>query len=318
MPKISVIIPVYNVEQYLSKCLTSVLNQGFKDFEAILIDDGSTDHSGKICDSFATIDKRFKVLHIDNGGVSKARNAGLKVAKGEFITFMDSDDYIEPYTFEAYINAITKHNADMVKVGYFENYHDKDCKEIKAQDEKCLNTTWDLHYNLERNHYYSFVWNLCIKRHCIGNIRFNERINWLEDHIFSYQCYFNCQKMVIADCACYHYVMRDKERLSFVHDPWVINEAAQLDYQFKLSLNRGHFKDLDNEAGRNYLYNLHLLVTTLYNKKFSFKERKHFADIPLYGLYPFYKEEKIYFNNYIPFIIRDACIRAIIKHKNER
>lgn len=94
MPKVSVIIPVYNTENYLRKCLDSVLAQSFADFEVLLINDGSTDGSGKICDEYAKKDKRIKVFHKENGGVSSARNLGLDHAKGKFVFFVDSDDYI--------------------------------------------------------------------------------------------------------------------------------------------------------------------------------------------------------------------------------
>lgn len=95
MPKISIIVPVYNVEKYLRKCIDSILNQTFKDFELILIDDGSTDESGKICDEYNLKDNRIKVIHKENGGLSSARNAGLDIAQGEYIGFVDSDDWIE-------------------------------------------------------------------------------------------------------------------------------------------------------------------------------------------------------------------------------
>lgn len=101
-PKVSVIIPVYNVERYLNKCVESVLNQTFQDFEIILVDDGSTDKSGEICDSYAS--DKVKVIHKINGGLSDARNVGTKQAKGEFITWVDSDDTIHPYFLEILVS----------------------------------------------------------------------------------------------------------------------------------------------------------------------------------------------------------------------
>lgn len=94
-PLISVIVPVYNVEKFLSRCLNSILAQTYNNLEVILVDDGSTDNSGKICDDYALKDKRIRVIHKQNGGVSSARNMALSVAKGEYIGFVDSDDYIE-------------------------------------------------------------------------------------------------------------------------------------------------------------------------------------------------------------------------------
>ena len=94
-PLISIIVPIYNVEKYLSRCINSVLSQTFPDFELLLIDDGSTDKSGYICDGYAQKDSRIKVFHIENGGVSAARNYGLDNARGEWITFVDADDWID-------------------------------------------------------------------------------------------------------------------------------------------------------------------------------------------------------------------------------
>ena len=118
MPKISVIVPVYNVETYLTECLDSLLAQTFADWEAILIDDGSTDASGRICDEYAEKDARFRVLHQKNHGVSAARNAGLDAATGEFLAWVDSDDFIETHALETLHAAAVCEGADIVSFGY--------------------------------------------------------------------------------------------------------------------------------------------------------------------------------------------------------
>ena len=100
MPKVSIIVPIYNVKPYLKECLDSILVQTFSDFELILVDDGSTDGSERLADSYALSDPRVKVVYKENGGLSSARNAGLDLACGEYIYFVDSDDYIEPDTLE--------------------------------------------------------------------------------------------------------------------------------------------------------------------------------------------------------------------------
>lgn len=111
---ISVIIPVYNVEKYLAQCVTSVINQTYRNTEIILIDDGSEDNSGQICDTFAVKDSRIKVIHQENGGLSDARNAGMKVAVGDWILFLDSDDFMTTDCLEILIRAAQKKNADIV------------------------------------------------------------------------------------------------------------------------------------------------------------------------------------------------------------
>ena len=117
MPKISIIVPVYNVEKYLRKCVDSILNQTFKDFELILVDDGSIDTSGKICDEYNLKDNRIKVIHKENGGLSSARNAGLDIAQGEYIGFVDSDDWIELDMYEELYKICKENDTDVGIVG---------------------------------------------------------------------------------------------------------------------------------------------------------------------------------------------------------
>lgn len=114
---VSIIVPVYNTEKYLNKCIDSILNQSFKDFELILVDDGSTDKSGTICDDYAKKDSRILVIHKENGGQATARNAGLDIASGEYVGFVDSDDFIEPEMYEAMLSAIDNTGAEIAMCG---------------------------------------------------------------------------------------------------------------------------------------------------------------------------------------------------------
>ena len=116
-PLLSVIVPVYKAEKYIHKCISSILNQTFKDLELILVDDGSPDNSGVICDEYATKDSRVKVFHQENGGVCVARNTGLDNATGEYVFFVDSDDYILTDTLETLYTDVLNHNAD-IAVGF--------------------------------------------------------------------------------------------------------------------------------------------------------------------------------------------------------
>lgn len=132
---ISVLMPVYNVEKYLDNTLESVRNQTYSDFEVIMINDGSTDSSGKICDRWAAEDSRFRVIHTENRGVSAARNTALSLVRGEYIFFMDSDDLIEPETFEELLTALHKNNADMVMGTFY--YTDNEGNPIAKLNENC-------------------------------------------------------------------------------------------------------------------------------------------------------------------------------------
>ena len=122
MPKISIIIPMFNVEKYLRRCLDSVLNQTFKDWQAICVDDGSPDKSGDIAEEYAKKDKRFVVVHKKNGGLSDARNAGFPYAKGKYIMYLDSDDFIHPQTMEIAYQAAEDNDADIVSFQYDRAY----------------------------------------------------------------------------------------------------------------------------------------------------------------------------------------------------
>ena len=119
-PKISIIVPVYKVEPYIHKCIDSILNQTFKEFELILVDDGSPDNCGNICDEYAKKDNRVRVIHKENGGISSARNIGLDVSNGEYIGFVDSDDYIKLDMYERLYNSCKVNNADISIIGTIE------------------------------------------------------------------------------------------------------------------------------------------------------------------------------------------------------
>ena len=118
MPRISIIVPVYQVEKYLERCVNSILKQYYRDFELILVNDGSKDKSGEICDNLKKIDNRITVIHKENGGLSSARNAGLEIAKGEYVGFIDSDDWITEDMFEHLINLIDKYKCQIASCSY--------------------------------------------------------------------------------------------------------------------------------------------------------------------------------------------------------
>ena len=116
-PQISVLVAIYNVEKFLSQCINSILAQTYTNLEIILVDDGSTDTSGEICDKYATKDSRIKVIHKKNGGLVSARNAGLDAASGKYIGFVDGDDWIEPQTYQTALELLQQHQVDLVKWG---------------------------------------------------------------------------------------------------------------------------------------------------------------------------------------------------------
>ena len=180
MPKISVIVPVYNVEQYLPQCLDSIINQTYKNLEIICVDDGSPDNSGKILDEYAKKDKRIKVIHQENGGLSVARNTGLDNATGEWVSFIDSDDYIKLDFYENLISAANKSGADVVQCGFY-LYDEAVIKEIKYPTSLFCSYS-DILKQIKK----CYVWNKLWKREFIKkhNLKFTPKI-YFEDVLFT-------------------------------------------------------------------------------------------------------------------------------------
>lgn len=316
--KISIIVPVYNSAFFLQKCIESIINQTYHNWELILINDGSTDSSSSICNNY--INDKIKVIHKKNEGVSKARNEGLNHATGDYITFADSDDYLEERTFEIYVNEIHTNNTDIVKVGYFREMQNSSqaVETVSTGMNYIFTNTWDFHRTLEHSHYYSFLWNMCIKKECIANIRFDESINWCEDHIFSYQCYFNCKTMSILSNVCYHYQIHTHGSLSNIKNPYIIKAASEKELYWKTKLNSGIYKDIQKETENEYCYRLHTIVRLLYIYHYSFKEKYNLSlecQVPRKLIY---KEEKIFFYKKIPFIVRNVLLKTIFYYKTKR
>ena len=128
-PLLSVIVPIYNVENYLDRCVESIVNQTYKNLEIILVDDGSPDNCPRMCDKWAEKDSRIKVVHKENGGLSDARNAGIPLTKGEIISFIDSDDWIEPAAYESLYNQAYRETVECVMFSYHRDFasHSEDC-----------------------------------------------------------------------------------------------------------------------------------------------------------------------------------------------
>ena len=136
-PKVSVVVPVYNTKKYLSECLQSITSQTYKNLEIIVVDDGSTDGSDKICDYFSSKDRRIKVIHKKNEGVVVARKTGYEMATGEYLATVDSDDWIEPTMYQDMVEEILKENVDFVSVGYCREYADG-IKKTSTQTKKYI------------------------------------------------------------------------------------------------------------------------------------------------------------------------------------
>ena len=139
MEKLTVIVPVYNSSKYLKKCIESILEQTYVNTEIILVNDGSTDNSIDICKEFKQIDNRIIVIDKENGGVASARNAGLEVATGSYVAFVDSDDYVEKDMYETMIEALNNNNADIVECGFNQINIEENKKKIKIYEKANIN-----------------------------------------------------------------------------------------------------------------------------------------------------------------------------------
>lgn len=212
MELVSVIVPAYNVEKYLEKCINSIINQTYSNLEIILIDDGSPDKCGIICDEYAKKDKRIKVIHQKNAGLSAARNTGIENANGKYISFVDSDDYLSNDYIETLYNLLVKTDSDVSAVNYLRVNEDDDnpIRNITAKNENVI-----IYENkdvvkemLIKKTFQNIVWNKLYKREIIGNHRFPKGINY-EDIYFSYEVLTEAKKIAYTNRECYFYLKRE-------------------------------------------------------------------------------------------------------------
>ena len=210
---ISIIIPIYNVENYLRRCLDSILNQENISQEIILVDDGSTDYSGCICDEYALRFPEIKCLHIKNSGPSTAKNAGYDIAIGNYIAFIDSDDRIEPNMFSLMLQTGYKHNADIVCCNYIQINEDGSYEQMDYTDkEYVLNQEEALKALLIKDKIYSQCWTKIYKHSTIiaHNIRNTNGLKTDEDFIYNIQAFACSHIICIVDKPLYIYTHRSK------------------------------------------------------------------------------------------------------------
>lgn len=171
MPVFSVIVPVYNVEQYIDRCIQSILDQSYRNFELILVDDGSSDNSGTICDKYVVDDKRVKIIHQENKGLSAARNVGMELAKGEYLYFVDSDDWIEKETLQVLADEIRLNKSDVIIFGYKEVTRTVTNSIIMIESKEYIDAGI-VKENLICDKWRNYVWNKCFRRKLFTGIEF--------------------------------------------------------------------------------------------------------------------------------------------------
>ena len=227
---ISLIIPVYKVEKYLEKCIQSVINQTYENLQIILVDDGSPDNCGKICDEYAKKDHRIEVIHKSNGGLSDARNKGLEIAKGEYIGFVDSDDYIEADMYEVLYNLLKQYNADVSICNFYTVSQGK--ISIKNADNGIneYNRIEILKEILLDKNIQSYAWNKLYKKELFDEIKYPIGKKY-EDIGTTFYLLEKCNKVVVTGKSEYYYINRQD---SIVNN---VTESTITDY-IKLIMQR--------------------------------------------------------------------------------
>lgn len=258
---ISVIIPVYNVEKYLVRCIDSVISQTYGKLEIILVDDGSTDQSGKMCDEYALRDDRIKVIHKQNGGLADARNAGLKIATGDYIGFVDSDDWIEPDMYERLYALCCENNLDLIAARFCEYIDDKDKDTLFTNDFWVTDGIGLLKINIFGDEKYvvtNSVWDRLYKREILKDIWFPAGRKY-EDICFSAEVFLRAERCGYLDAKLYHYTIRNdsimgqgvKARGTFNDD--ILADLLPLMKEKADMLYRAGYKVLGDRCTYNYL-----------------------------------------------------------------
>lgn len=266
MAEVSMIVPVYQVEKYIAQCIESVLNQTFTDIELILVDDGSRDSSGIICDSYAEKDDRIHVIHTENRGAAAARNVGIDYSSGKYITFLDGDDFITENMIQRLYSVIHNSDYDMVVCDFLNILPDEadNFTVHLAENTVCGRDVLEYFKN-ERNHgLWTIVWNKIYKREILENLRFPPG-RYFEDEFFSNRLYLQTSRIhVIPDVLCCHRVLSN----STMNTQKVENYLDLLDaFQERLEI----YLKYDYSADETYKVLIYLLepFTRCVKAKFS-------------------------------------------------
>lgn len=291
---VSIIIPVYNVEMYLAECIESVLKQTYQNLEILLIDDGSTDSSGKICDEYAQKDTRIKVIHKENGGVSLARNVGLDLAQGEYITFIDSDDFVEKTYVEKMYNALIKNDSDLVFCRYA-NYINGKIEKVKEnfpeklivdnKDKKFIDFISSF-FN-KKNKVMGSAWRILYKKELIANSSFNINIKISEDLLFVLQTILTARRINFINDLLYFYRFNKN---SAVHSYKKNYLQGQLNLYYGIKEIFQQFTH--TECQKVFQINSTLLCHLLFSNELKFKQvdrKKNIVQIRKSELYKYFK-----------------------------
>lgn len=322
MPKISIIVPVYNVEDYLENCIDSILNQTFKDFELILVNDGSTDKSLEICEHYKDIDDRVCIIDKKNGGLSSARNAGLNIAKGEYIGFVDSDDYIHPQMYEILYNQIVKNQADISICNYEEVYnYDEGYFQYNENNKSDIIIEYLSNIqSLERidspeEVIFVVAWNKLYKREIFKDLRYKHGIIH-EDEYIIHRILYKCEKVVYIKSPLYFYMQRDGSIMQKRTQITRIDYLLALSDRIKFFDEKG-LKDLQNKYERLYFVEMFNIYPKF--KKYKNYKKKLLLRLNFLKLITILKNNEVYsFKEKVLWIIFCISPQIYIKYRNYR
>lgn len=304
---ITIIVPVYKVEKYIDECISSILNQTYSNIEVILIDDGSPDNCSKICDEYASKDNRIKVFHKKNGGVSDARNYGIEYATGEYLMFIDSDDYIESDMVEILYKNLIKYKASISTCGYQiiknnqvhiskKSNQLKNCVQERKEDkvrELLLEKTTG-----------NYVWNKLYKKSLFKNIKYKKAIKF-EDIEIMYRLFIKADRIVFTTYNGYYYRKREKSIMNTLDEQAVLDLQKVTNERYNYIKNNISSLQEENIARKCYtIYRYHILLSREKNKKIYFskemqEERKFFNDN-----YNVFKKKILNLKDYEKFLLR--------------
>lgn len=258
---ISIIVPVYNVEKYLEKCVNSIINQTYSNLEIILVNDGSTDNSGKLCDNLATKDPRIVVYHKENGGVSSARNLGLDKAKGEFIGFIDSDDYIDPDMYEFLYKELKKNNVDISMCGLYHVYADKKDSQVDSAEYYVMDSEQAIKMVLDSKITSVTPVNKLYSKWLFEQIRYDISIKSAEDALIMIKLLDKCNLISVTTERKYYYFHRGN---SLTTSPFSKTTLDVINvYQQNLELVKEKYPNIIDSAKRRVFWSYFYVLDSL-------------------------------------------------------
>ena len=252
-PTVSIIVPVYNAKNYLQRCIDSILHQEYTDYELFLVDDGSTDGSGDICDAYAAADARITVIHKENTGVSDSRNLAISQARGTYLQFLDSDDWITPDATKLFVRAATEHDCDLVIADFYRVVGERVSHKGDIEDDGVLTREEFAAHMMENpaDFYYGVLWNKLYRRDLVEkyHLCMDVSVNWCEDFLFNLEYIRHANSFAALQVPVYYYVKRKGSLIS--------TQSINLTNTMKMKLNvfeyyNRFYKDVyDEEAYEN-------------------------------------------------------------------